>query len=1298
MAFKPNIGDYKALSEIDHVLHRPDTYIGSIQQVPRSNEFIYDYINQKMLRCVVSVPQGFDQILREAGANVADNVFRSRENNIDPGIVEVQVTRDTITIRNGGCWIPVDIHPQVGVLVQEMIFGMLRTGSNYDDNKPRRLGGRNGLGVKCTNIFSTMFSVKCGDPHLRREVNIVWANNMSQIIHREVQENYSGPGYTEVSFKPDLARFGYSQIGDDAIMLFARSFAELGYTCKVPVFFNGVEIKASTIEQFVGLFFEKGTNIFVHREYPEGTQMVEKNKKLVPVDSRVQPFIEAAIVDAPDAGFVIAYVNGILSRKGVHVNTVFDEVTSGILETINKETKMIKMSDVVKHVTMIMSYTCTNPTWKSQAKEELASPTPKVKIRPEDLVQIKKWKFVEKLYMELEAKVNKELDKDSKRGKWAKVEKHRPAVWCGKPGLRTRAVLVLTEGDSAAAYPKKMCRFLPNGREIYGILPLRGKILNVRDAAVTEILDNDVIKQFKAVTGVKEGVDYTIPQNYAELNYGHVLLMTDADADGKHIKGLILNLVACRWPSLLKIGYIMEYNVPVIRQVYKGKIYPFYSIPDYNNFLEQIPENERKRMPDPDYFKGLGTSTDDDIKRDLAAPKVFTFFYDEKAADILELAFGSKHADVRKQWILQYQHFNVESLNAKNISDFINYEMVEYAIENKDRSLPGLDGLKLSQRMLAYFGKKNFGEKNHKEKLPQFVGYVAKNSAYHHGEHILIDTTVRMASTWIGTNNLPLFQELGQFGTRDSGGEDAASARYIFTAMSPLLDVILPEDFKAIQKFRVDEGKEQEPLFLHFVLPLAMINGSKGIATGFSTTILAHDPLDVSLWYKCRLNGMKPPMLVPWYRGFRGEIRYRRKITKTGEVKSEYVITGVYEIKRLNNGTPVVHVTEIPVGVIISSYKTLLDKMQEDKIIDHYEDYSQDDYPNFLIYGMKEVDHKTLKLRKKVSATNMYMLNENGTPVKFATTDDLMEAYYLKMIGHYQELKDYKLQDIQKKISEAEAKYRFYWDVANEVIKVWKQKKDLIYAAMDTRGHNRKLYDGAKLSNIDEDDLAALLREIAKLKAEYEEIYVTSPEQMWYKHIDAFERRYCSAYSSSPHSIAEVEARALPIIDLTPEEEPKKRKSSSKSGQNKQEEVGQQQVSQSSTSLKISIAGIPVQQQMTQQVPANGIVPMTSGQQVQPQTQQTPPTLKLILGNNGVTKNPIHPLQQTQQTTGGIKINLNPGGNAVSQTAPSAMKISINGQGQAVQRSTTQIKIVQQTGINLNGTSETVRIALPTAT
>lgn len=1257
MSFKPNISDYKALSEIEHVLRRPDTYIGSIQQILRSNEFIYDYIKQRMLRGNISVPQGLEQIVREPAANIADNIFRSIEAGIDPGTVEVQVTRDTVTMRNGGCWIPVEIHPQVGTWVQIMIFGMLRTGSNYDDNKPRRLGGRNGLGVKCSNIFSKWFSVKCGDPNLKRHITVVWANNMSQIIQCDIQENYQGSGYTEVSFQPDLARFGYQQINDDVIMLFARSFAELGYTCKVPVFFNGVEIKASTIEQFVGLFFEKGTNLVIHREYPTNTQMIEKNKKLVPVDSKAQPFLEAAIIDSPDSGFIVGYVNGILSRKGVHVNAIFDEAISGILQTINDDTKLIKMSDVTKHVSMIISYTCVNPTWKSQAKEELASPTPTVKIRPADLVQIKKWKFVEKLYAEMEAKVNKQMDKDVKRGSWSKVEKHRPAVWCGKAGLRTKAVLILIEGVSAASYPKKMSRFVPNGREMYGFFPLGGKVFNVRDAPVTEIMKNDVISQFKTVTGIKEGVDYSIPQNYAELNYGRVLLMTDADADGKHIKGLILNLIACRWPSLLKIGYIMEYNVPVVRQLYKGKTYPFYSLHEYNKFLEQIPENQRRGLPEPNYFKGLGTSTDDDIKQDLAAPKVFTFFYDEKAPETLELAFGIKHADVRKQWILQYQHLNVEALQAKNISDFINYEMVEYAIENKDRSLPGLDGLKLSQRMIVHFGKIKQGEKNHKIKLPQLIGYIAENSAYHHGEPILIDTTVRMAATWIGSNNLPLFQELGQFGTRDSAGEDAASARYIFTAMSPLLDRLLPKEFKHIQRFRIDENKEQEPLFLHFILPIAMLNGSKGIATGFSTTILAHDPLDVSLWYKCRLNGMKPPMLIPWYRGFRGEIRYRKKVSKTGETKSEYVISGNYEIKQMKNGVQVVHVTEIPIGISIQGYRASLNKMEEDKIIDHYDDYSQDDYPNFIIYGMKEVNHKTLKLRRKVSSNNMYMLNENGVPVKFETTDHLMEAYYIKMIGHYQELKNYQLNELQTKISEAEAKYRFYWDVANEVIKVWKQKKDVIYTAMDARGHDRKLYDGAKLSEIDEDDLNKLLKIIEKLRIEYEEIYITSPEQMWYKHIDAFERQYCSHYSVSPHSIAEVEARVLPVIDLTADSEQKGKKNS-------------------------------------KQVEQTGLNGTTNGGQTTDQEERSAKVIKALIGNSKQQPVQVKTVSQTPQPTITIKPGVIIQSSTVQSNPIQAQQTSIKVVPNVVQKQAPQIKIQQQKGINLSGIGGPVNVVI----
>ena len=168
----------------------------------------------------------------------------------------------------------------------------------------------------------------------------------------------------------------------------------------------------------------------------------------------------------------------------------------------------------------------------------------------------------------------------------------------------------------------------------------------------------------------------------------------------------------------------------------------------------------------------------------------------DKVNDKFELAFAKKNADSRKQWVNDYIEGDYvdHSKGKVKYSEFLDKEYVQFAIADNARSIRNImDGLKPGQRKILYCCfKKNLKKEI---KVAQLGGYVAEHAAYHHGEQSLEQTIVGMAQEFVGANNVNLLFPSGQFGTRLQGGDDAASARYIFTRLSDITrNIFVPHD------------------------------------------------------------------------------------------------------------------------------------------------------------------------------------------------------------------------------------------------------------------------------------------------------------------------------------------------------------------------------------------------------------------------------------------------------------------------------------------------------------------------
>jgi DNA topoisomerase-2 len=321
-------------------------------------------------------------------------------------------------------------------------------------------------------------------------------------------------------------------------------------------------------------------------------------------------------------------------------------------------------------------------------------------------------------------------------------------------------LLLLFAGDSAKALA--MSGLSVVGRDYYGVFPLRGKLLNVREATVKQLSQNSEYNNLKKIIGLKHGVHY---EDASELRYAHVLLMCDGDADGSHIKGLCINVFHYDWPSLLKVpGFLQEFVTPIVRCTKGTQFIEFFTLPQFETWNTTIRNGEYTTK----YYKGLGTSTSADAKRYFSnmSRHVINFIHVSPNDDLaIQLAYEKKQAEQRKTWIAGTVSGTFLDMDVDEVSyyDFVYQELVLYSMASNLRAIPSvIDGLKPGQRKILWTMLKNKAFKD--EKVVSVGGDVIKQAAYHHGESSLHLTTVGMAQDFTGSNNWSILHPSGQFG------------------------------------------------------------------------------------------------------------------------------------------------------------------------------------------------------------------------------------------------------------------------------------------------------------------------------------------------------------------------------------------------------------------------------------------------------------------------------------------------------------------------------------------------------
>jgi DNA topoisomerase II len=1044
---KPNVSSkYKKLEPREHVLARPGMYIGSVDS-DEVNCWIY---SDEMKYDTISYISGLYKIYDEILVNVLDHVVRCTGTSKPVKQIKVNICGETgkIEVYNSGEGIEIEKHDVHDVYIPELIFGNMLTSTNYDDEEERTIGGQNGIGAKACNIYSTKFTIETVDSTRNKHYYQEFHDNMSKKTEPQITK-YTKIPFTKITFIPDYAKFGVNKLSKDMFYLMKKRVYDMCALTPtdVKVSFNDEKIETKNFETYTNLYLGASKT-----DCPRVYLNDENDRWNVCVSSSNQGFQQ------------VSFVNGIYTLKGgKHVEYILNQITKKLCEMILKKRKATVKQHIVKdNLFIFVKAVINNPTFDSQTKETLTTPYSKFgsKFDMDD-------KMIEKIYkLDVVQKViDISLSKDTQDAKKTDgrkkttirgIAKLDDANWAGS-AKSSQCILILTEGDSAKSMA--ISGLSEVGRDKYGVFPLKGKIMNVKDLNTKRINENDEISNLKKIMGLETNKVYT---SVDELRYGSIMILTDADADGSHIKGLLFNLFHSMWPSLMKLDKFMISMLTPIIKITKGKHEKsFYTLTEYDNWKN---ENESNGW-NVKYYKGLGTSTNKEAKEYFKNMKCINYTWEDTSNENIELAFNKKRADDRKTWLYSYDKNNIlqtassNSITDISYSDFINKDLIHFSNYNVERSIPNIcDGLKLSLRKILYCCiKRNL----YKEiKVAQLAGYVSEHGGYHHGEASLQDAIIGMAQTFVGSNNINILSPNGQFGTRIQGGKDSASPRYIHTELNKIIPYIYHPDDNDILEYTYDDGVKTEPTFYIPIIPMILINGTSGIGTGFSTNVPSFNPKDVIQNLENLMDNKEMVSMEPWFRGFKG--------TNTNGVSK-----GCY--KKVTKTK--IEITELPIGYWTEDFKTNLESYIEKnpKIIKDYESHyteksvhftihfqSAEVLDNLLTYNEnKDCTNLEIELKmtstRQLSATNMHLYSSSGNIKKYDDYFEILQEFYTTRMRMYAKRKKFKMDKLQQDLKFMNSKIKFITDIIESKLNINNVKKQTI---IDYLEHNEfPIYD-----------------------------------------------------------------------------------------------------------------------------------------------------------------------------------------------------------------------------------------------
>jgi DNA topoisomerase-2 len=1131
---------YQKKTDREHILDNPDMYIGSIEKVNNSM-FVYDETNKKIIEKNISYIPGLYKLFDEGIVNCRDHVVRMEQlitsvettdnkdnTNYPVTYIDISIDDSTgiVTLTNDGNGIDVSVHPEYKVWIPELIFGHLRTSTNYDKSEKKIVGGKNGFGFKLVLIWSTWGKIETIDAKTGQKYVQEFKDNLTTIEKPKITKCKNKP-YTSVSFKPDFKRLGFAEEKFDEdfkSLMIRRIFDIAAVTDKsVKVKYNSkkLEPEMKDFESYVNLYI--GSKTETPRLYERANERWEYFVCLAPNEEFTQ----------------VSFVNGINTYKGgKHVDYISNQIVRKLTDYIkDKKNIQVKPASIKEQLMIFINCTIENPSFDSQTKDYLNTAVSNFgsscDVGSKFIEKLAKMGVMSTACSLTEIKDNKAAKKTdgTKCKNIRNIPKLVDANFAGTAKSK-ECVLILCEGDSAKS--GIISGLSREDRNTIGVYPMKGKMFNVRGEAVSKINDNKEITEIKQIVGLEYGKKYSISDVQSKLRYGKILFMTDQDLDGSHIKGLGINMIDSEWKSLIDIPEFIGYmNTPILKATKGKEIKEFYNNGEY----EEWKSNVDLKKWNIKYYKGLGTSTSKEFKEYFAKKKIVNFEKTDDCKDVIDMVFNKKRANDRKDWLANYDRnafLNTSKLNV-SYSEFIHNDMIHFSKYDNDRSIPNMcDGLKISLRKILYSAfKKNL---KNEIKVAQFSGYVSEHSGYHHGEASLNGAIIGLAQNYVGSNNINLMHPSGQFGTRLLGGRDAASERYIFTYLNPITRLIYPEIDDQVLEYLEDDGTIVEPIYYVPIIPMVLVNGTKGIGTGFSTDIMCYNPLQIINYLEGLINkadDMKLRPIEPYYNNFKG------KIYPCDDSRKKYIIKGCYEII----GTDKIRISELPIGTWTQDYKEFLESLMDnksgskdkgktkakDEYIKDFNDMSTEKHVEFEVtfysgslmkllgekydFGIEGVE-KYLKLYTTQSTTNMHLFNDKEQLRKYENVYEIVNDYFKIRYNYYEKRKEYLINKLENELKVLTNKARFIQYNLDDKIDLRKKSKSEINSIMekfefdvgDSGDYNYLVK--MPMDSVSKENVEKLMKEHDNKKAELESIKSSTIEKIWLKELKVLKNSY----------------------------------------------------------------------------------------------------------------------------------------------------------------------------------------------
>ena len=608
----------KTLTSVEHILVRPNLWIGSVSPSEKETWVLNedDTISFKK----ISYTEGLLKICNEAIDNSVDAGIKSNWEKSTK--IDITLTKDTFTCEDNGTGIPVEKN-ESGEWIPVIATCVPMSGTNFEED--RNSIGANGVGIKAANIFSKKF--ECVTCDGKGKLKIVCTDNLSTKKVSELKP--TAKTGTTISFSPDFDRFGVKEFRTELMTMIKTRLKFLSWFYpKCQFTFNGqkIGIKAKDIASM----------------FPQPAVVLNEPNVYICIYPSEEPYN-------------LTYVNGLYMRRGgTQIDYILNKVITDIREKVSKKYKAIKPADIKNRLGIVCFFKgFPNCEFDSQTKETLTNSIGDITSYFQR-EQIDLDKFTDKILKQKEIINNitemfrlkeelaekKELAKLSKVKKEVDSEKYYPPI-----GKTAKKYLMITEGFSAFSGMSPIL-----GRKEIGYYMLKGKILNVLGEKPATFMANQEINELVNILGI----DITNPNT--SITYDKIVILTDADADGNAIAGLVLTLFNRIAPNIIKQGRVCRLETPLLIGSKGEKIEEYYfTLPD---------KSKMKNNLEYFYLKGLGSWTKKRFNQILEyegglEKLMVSYTLDDKTDESINKWFG-KESDGRKD-ALRGKEFHIDN-------------------------------------------------------------------------------------------------------------------------------------------------------------------------------------------------------------------------------------------------------------------------------------------------------------------------------------------------------------------------------------------------------------------------------------------------------------------------------------------------------------------------------------------------------------------------------------------------------------------------------------------------------------